>query len=396
MTRTTTYTWTPPTDDHHGGTVHDDGLSEQQLREQLAQAETLLAELRRSNAAVAAALAKTDALSKQANDLLAKLADAREVLERATTDAAHNEELSRSLLVELEQANQMLRDWAFYAYTEGGSMADFSGVIGSLRQDPARVGNPMGDLSYLTEERGRLQGHIQQLNASQQEATTRARAARDLAAQTEQQIAADKAVLDDALTEQKALLAELRSAQAEDLAQAGPLVALLVGIQTPEAKAAYEDLMAELKRSGQDLGEIGATCSSDEGVYPNGMLPASALCPLWMAPGEMLRPSAAAAFNALSQAYAKATGTPICVTDSYRTLGEQYAVKERRGPWAATPGFSPHGLGRALDLCGGIGSFGTPEHLWMKQNAPIYGWYHPAWAAPSGSLPEPWHWEFAG
>lgn len=372
------------------------GLTPDQLRQQLADAQALLAGLRQSNAQIAAALAKTDALAKQANDVLAKLATARDVLEQATAEAARNEELSATLQAELDETNQMLRDWAFYAYTEGGSVADFTSMIDSLKEDPATAGNPIGDLNYLTEERTQLQDRIQQLTDSQREATTRARAARDLAAETERTIAADKVVLDKALAEQKAQLADLRTAQATELTKAGPLVALMVGVQTPQAKAAFDQLMKELTRSGQDLTKIGATCSNDESPYPNGMLPPSALCPLWMAPGQMLRPRAAAAFNALSQAYAKATGSPICVTDSYRTLGEQYAVKAARGGWAATPGTSPHGLGRAVDLCGGIGSFGTAQHLWMKQNAPLFGWYHPAWAEPGGSLPEPWHWEYAG
>src|SRR5690606_14231971 len=33
---------------------------------------------------------------------------------------------------------------------------------------------------------------------------------------------------------------------------------------------------------------------------------------------------------------------------------------------------------------------------WMKQNAPAYGWRHPDWAEPGGSIPEPWHWDFWG
>jgi LAS superfamily LD-carboxypeptidase LdcB len=32
----------------------------------------------------------------------------------------------------------------------------------------------------------------------------------------------------------------------------------------------------------------------------------------------------------------------------------------------------------------------------MQQNAALYGWFHPAWAQAGGSLPEPWHWEYAG
>ena len=98
----------------------------------------------------------------------------------------------------------------------------------------------------------------------------------------------------------------------------------------------------------------------------------------------------------MSLAFQKDTGQLICITDSYRSFTEQVAVKATRGKWAATPGTSEHGKGLALALCGGIQSFGGPAHLWMKQNAPLYGWFHPDWAEPSGALPEPWHWEFAG
>ena len=54
-----------------------------------------------------------------------------------------------------------------------------------------------------------------------------------------------------------------------------------------------------------------------------------------------------------------------------------------------------HGWGVAVDLCGGIQSFGTAEHTWLFTHAPLFGWFHPAWAEPTGSRPEPWHWEFA-
>ena len=43
-------------------------------------------------------------------------------------------------------------------------------------------------------------------------------------------------------------------------------------------------------------------------------------------------------------------------------------------------------------------------HTWFSQgklveNEPhvaLVVWFHPDWAEPSGSLPEPWHWEYAG
>lgn len=137
-------------------------------------------------------------------------------------------------------------------------------------------------------------------------------------------------------------------------------------------------------------------CSTDERAYPNGRVPASARCGLYGDDEESLRPRAAAAFNALSMAYAKQTGKPLCVTDSYRSLDEQVRVKASRGRWAATPGTSEHGLGRAVDLCGGVERFGSAAHRWMVANAPRFGWVHPSWAETGGSLPEPWHWEFAG
>ena len=79
-----------------------------------------------------------------------------------------------------------------------------------------------------------------------------------------------------------------------------------------------------------------------------------------------------------------------------RPLAEQVQVARATPDLAARPGRSNHGLGLAVDLCGGVQSFGTAAHLWMQHNAPLYGWYHPAWAEPSGSMPEPWHWEYAG
>lgn len=148
--------------------------------------------------------------------------------------------------------------------------------------------------------------------------------------------------------------------------------------------------------SGFDEALAARPCSSNERGYPNGRLPRSALCPLLGRAGEALRPRAAAAFNALSAAYQADHGRPLCVTDSYRSYDQQVAVKATRGRWAATPGRSDHGLGRAVDLCGGVERFDSAAHRWMVANAPRYGWVHPAWAQAGGSLPEPWHWEFAG
>jgi len=139
------------------------------------------------------------------------------------------------------------------------------------------------------------------------------------------------------------------------------------------------------------------SCSgSSTGGYANGFLDPTALCPLYAAPGHRLRADAAAAFNAMSRARAAATGSPLCVTDSYRSYAEQVDVYSRKPSLAATPGTSNHGLGLATDLCGGVERFGSSAYLWMKANAGRFGFSHPSWAEPGGAKPEPWHWEFGG
>jgi D-alanyl-D-alanine carboxypeptidase len=138
------------------------------------------------------------------------------------------------------------------------------------------------------------------------------------------------------------------------------------------------------------------TCGKDRTNYPNGQWPSSALCPLYTAPDQNLRRAAALAFDAMSSAYQSQTGSALCVTEGYRSLADQIAIKAATPNLAATPGTSKHELGLAVDLCGGVQSFTDPAHVWMKQNGPQSGWSHPIWAEPSGVLPEPWHWEFAG
>ena len=137
-------------------------------------------------------------------------------------------------------------------------------------------------------------------------------------------------------------------------------------------------------------------CWLDTRGYANGEIPTAALCPLWGAPGLSLRADAAAAFGALSKDFAAQFGRPLCVSDAYRTRTEQVQVFAQRPGLAARPGTSNHGWGSAADLCGGVQSFATIEHVWMLTHAGLYGWFHPSWAGPDGAKPEPWHWEYAG
>ena len=130
------------------------------------------------------------------------------------------------------------------------------------------------------------------------------------------------------------------------------------------------------------------------GGYPNGLIPPSALCPVGVG-GHALRCDAAAAYRALSAAFAESFGEPVCITDSYRTYAGQVRLYGEKPALAAVPGTSNHGWGLAVDLCGGIQTFATPEYAWMVANAGRFGWVHPTWADPGNGREEPWHWEYA-
>jgi D-alanyl-D-alanine carboxypeptidase len=64
---------------------------------------------------------------------------------------------------------------------------------------------------------------------------------------------------------------------------------------------------------------------------------------------------------------------------------------------AAVPGTSVHGWGRAVDFEDGAGelTFASAGYAWLQANAGRFGFFHPGWAEPVGSSPEPWHWEHA-
>ena len=126
-------------------------------------------------------------------------------------------------------------------------------------------------------------------------------------------------------------------------------------------------------------------------AFANGQAPASALA--MTSSGVEVRRDVLASWERLAAAYAQRFGRPIVATDGYRSLAGQIAVRGAKPTLAAVPGTSKHGLGIAVDLGGGIERFGTAEHEWMRDNAPRFGWMHPAWARQGGRKPEPWHFE---
>ncbi|WP_402462805.1 D-alanyl-D-alanine carboxypeptidase family protein [Isoptericola aurantiacus] len=131
-------------------------------------------------------------------------------------------------------------------------------------------------------------------------------------------------------------------------------------------------------------------------AYANGQIPSDALCELSFAPGETLRCDAGEQLERLDVAYRAQFGEHLDLTDSYRSYASQVATRATRGYLAAVPGYSNHGLGVAVDLGGGVESFGTARYDWLRANAPKFGWDNPGWARSDGSKPEAWHWEYDG
>ncbi|MCA1710710.1 MAG: D-alanyl-D-alanine carboxypeptidase family protein [Actinobacteria bacterium] len=235
---------------------------------------------------------------------------------------------------------------------------------------------------------------LEHVSGSQQDTLRTVVAARVRAqalARSAEQLAADARATSNRLTRQ---LTRLRATADRANAQ---LQAAAVRLERAQGVEQARLAAERASRARRAASAGGAACQGrSTSGYPNGFLPASALCPLWQAPGERLRADAAAAFNRMSQAHAASAGGPLCVTDSYRSYAGQVAVYREKPSLAATPGTSEHGWGLAVDLCGGVQQFGSDAYRWMQANAGGFGFGHPAWAEPSGSKPEPWHWEFAG
>lgn len=372
-------------------------LSPQSIKEQIAQAKALRASIAASNSKIAAALKRTDRLAKAANKALQAYGEAKDKERTARAVADRDRSRSETLAQRLAQGRDQMRQWAFTVYTEGGSYAEALAVFESLASGVEDASDRVGDLVYVTDERLRVTDHIRVLEVSQSEVTQRAVVAEEKAQKAADEARRLKKKAKEAVREHKQVLARLRKENRQQIAKAAPLYAMLVGLADPTAREAARSLRAALKEAGASLSDLAVKpCSDNTKAYPNGQVPPSALCPIVGSPGEFLRPDAAAAFNAMSRAYARETGHLLCVVDGYRSYAEQVILKAQKGRWAATPGRSQHGFGLAVDLCGGVENFGAPAHLWMQQNAPLFGWYHPAWAEPNGSLPEPWHWQYAG
>lgn len=358
-------------------------LTPAQVAEQVKEATALQEQLKKDDAAIAAASSELAKLSAASNALMSKVSAARTA--EAEAKKKEDAELARlkRLTAEVAAAQKDLEGMAVDAYVNGPGLLRQVAAVIDIVAGGGEGADAAAKADYLANSRSADEQHFAELAKKQQESAKKAAAARaDREKKTAAAEAAQKAAATAVAEQQKSVVALQKLAA--------------------ERRGQLEDLgVADGTLGGVDLAsleKIATTplCTEENASYPNGQWPGSALCALESAPGHMLRPSAARAFDALSAAYQKANGTNLCITDSYRSLPAQIDVKRRKPTLAARPGTSQHGLGLAVDLCGGIESFGTQQHLWMQQHAPLFGFFHPSWAQAGGSKPEPWHWEFAG
>ena len=373
-------------------------LTAYQLTNQIKVAEALRAALMRSGAQVAVANTRLERLAAEATTLLADLSAARSAEVAAETEASAQEAHLLGLGLEVEAALNALGQLASDSYIRGGGpLGDAVAIFEALTSPSAEKNtDAMATVQYLVQGRARLFERLETLRSEQVVTSATAEAASQRATAAAKTAAEAKAKLDTVIVQQRAALESLQNAQADQLSKAAGLRGALLRSESRIARAADQRLAQALQ--GQDfklLMDASPNCGKNTANYPNGRFPASALCPLYAAPEAGLPRDAAMAFNAMSRAYEQREGSPLCVTDGYRTFAEQVVVKLTSPELAATPGTSQHGVGLAVDLCGGVQSFASPAHLWMQRHAPLYGWFQPAWADSSGELPEPWHWEFA-
>ncbi|UOE19459.1 D-alanyl-D-alanine carboxypeptidase family protein [Thermobifida halotolerans] len=297
---------------------------------------------------------------------------AREELEQATEEYTERQEA-------LEEAQDELVKTLHELQQTEGKIADMRVPLVELAITLYKQPD-VGILGFLTSDtiEGdlRAEAHVLKLSYDQEELLEEADALRDeqielteQAQELQSQTQLERVELEDDLEELRRQSEESTEALTQELEDRGLSVdAYMAGVEC--------DPSASAKAAG----------------YPNGLLPTESLCELHV-DGHYLRADAATDFLRMNQAYIQEFGTDMCVTSSYRDLQNQHRVYAQQPPgYAAVPGTSNHGLGMAVDLCGGVQNQGSAQFNWLEAHSREYGWFHPQWAYSSPF--EPWHWEY--
>ncbi|MDX6287585.1 MAG: peptidoglycan DL-endopeptidase CwlO [Frankiales bacterium] len=352
------------------------------------QAERLRQQARTTAGGLAAAQAQLSDLAARANAALDTYQRASEAARAAlATEKAAERELAAAVAAAADQRRRV-GVYVTNLYRRGG--ADKVNAMVNLvsAEAPQQVLQSAGTLKLVGQRQSDTLTAMTVVRLQEQQARAIADQAAFIAHDRQQQAGKAKKQADALMAAQQTMVLALQTRldRTQGAARAWSQRA---------GRLAHAEAVA--RQRARAFGSVGSCKGRDVSGYPNGRIPESALCPLWGAPGHRLRADAANGFNKMSRTYAAHFGSPICVTDSYRSYAEQVRLKEAKPDLAATPGTSNHGWGLATDLCGGIQTDGTATNTWLRQNAGRFGWFHPSWGDPGGSGPyEPWHWEYAG
>lgn len=332
---------------------------------------------------------------EEASELIEEYMLEHERLEEATERRESAESQAESADEHAQETRLAAARQAAAAY-KGGDLSTVHAWTGP--RGPAEVLERGAHLNLLG---GHRSDDLDRDEAAQVAAEALASAA--TSAETAQEKAAEEA--DDARTRAEKAVQEQEERAQELMAEQTLMEEHLAEGRDPETDDEARENALNEARSVQIPGDEGAgTLSPVDGGghgcepvettnFDNGQIPDAALCPLPQS-GEKLRSDAAVAFMELDGAFREEFGRPMCVTDSYRPYHEQARLFQEMSPGtAAEPGTSQHGLGVAVDLCGGVEQLGSAEHEWMLDNAPGHDWGNPEWAR--GGF-EPWHWEYDG
>jgi hypothetical protein len=370
------------------------------LKQAKAQAAKLDARARQQATQITVARTRLAALDAQANAALAGLQRASQAAATAVAAQAAAQTVLDAATAQTARARGLLNNLAANAYRTQAAGGTFAATLALVRSgDPATMMEGMNLLDQVGKTQSEALDELKFAEAQQKHAEEGAAQATATAVRAETGARAAKQQADTMVAQQTSAVTTLHSllAATKQAAQAAHHRATALERQIAAARARAAAIRRAQALAASHMPIPGCDGSSVAG-YPNGQLPTGALCPLWGAPGEMLRADAAAAFNRMSQSFNAAFGEPLCVEASYRTYQRQVELyASMPAGYAAVPGTSNHGWGLATDLCGGIQVDSSPEHQWLLDHAAAFNWFHPAWAMPGGGGPhEPWHWEYAG
>ena len=333
---------------------------------------------------------------------LAELRSGMESLRRTATERIERYQRESTRLEELTEAREAAEERArsadgrhAHTRTAAAQQAATAYMGGDLSMVHAWTG-PNGPNELL--ERGAYLTLLGEHRSADVDRAEAARVATSTLAEVAETVEQDQAEATEAAREARE---EAEAAVAEQEGYVGTLVEEQTRLEARLAEdrdadteeERHEEALASARTAAADgAGDHGCTAAGGSvAAHANGRIPETLLCPLPQ-PGERLRADAAQAFIELDGAFRAEFGRQMCVADSYRPYHEQVRLFEEMLPgMAARPGTSQHGLGVAVDLCGGVHQLGTPEHEWMLATAPGYGWDNPSWARDGF---EPWHWEF--